>query len=89
VTWWRRELAQRLGSSQADVANVEAGRENLTLGKLAQLAGAPVRVSVCVIVSTPGRALNAGGADRDDGDGRDGARAQVRTRLFGYESGCV
>jgi|GraSoiStandDraft_45_1057281.scaffolds.fasta_scaffold265112_2 transcriptional regulator with XRE-family HTH domain len=36
----QRELAQRLGTSQAYVANVEAGRENVTLGKLAQLAAA-------------------------------------------------
>lgn len=34
------ELARRLGASQSYVANVEAGRENLTIGKLAQIAGA-------------------------------------------------
>jgi transcriptional regulator with XRE-family HTH domain len=36
----QRELADRLGASQSYVANVEAGRENLTLGKLAQIADA-------------------------------------------------
>jgi len=35
----QRELADHLATSQGYVANVEAGRENLTLGKLAQLAG--------------------------------------------------
>lgn len=34
------EVAGRLGASQSYVANVEAGRENLTIGKLAQIAGA-------------------------------------------------
>ena len=34
------ELARRLGAGQSYVANVEAGRENLTLGKLAQFAAA-------------------------------------------------
>ncbi|MGH2804598.1 MAG: helix-turn-helix domain-containing protein [Thermoleophilaceae bacterium] len=34
------ELARRLGASQSYVAHVEAGRENLTIGKLAQIAGA-------------------------------------------------
>jgi transcriptional regulator with XRE-family HTH domain len=36
----QREFAGRLGTSQAYVSNVEAGRENLTLGKLAQVAAA-------------------------------------------------
>ena len=36
----QRTFAERLGASQAYVANVEAGRENLTLGKLAQVAAA-------------------------------------------------
>jgi transcriptional regulator with XRE-family HTH domain len=35
----QREFADRLATTQGYVANVEAGRENLTLGKLAQLAG--------------------------------------------------
>ena len=34
------ELGTRLGTSGAYVANVEAGRENLTLGQLANLAQA-------------------------------------------------
>lgn len=34
------ELASRLGTSQSYVANVEAGRENVTIGKLAQIAAA-------------------------------------------------
>jgi transcriptional regulator with XRE-family HTH domain len=36
----QRELAGRLRASQSYVANVEAGRENLTIGKLAQIADA-------------------------------------------------
>jgi transcriptional regulator with XRE-family HTH domain len=40
LTLTQRELADRLGASQSYVANVEAGRENLTLGKLAQIADA-------------------------------------------------
>lgn len=35
----QREFAERLVTTQGYVANVEAGRENLTLGKLAQLVG--------------------------------------------------
>ena len=40
LAFTQRELADRLGASQSYVANVEAGRENLTLGKLAQIASA-------------------------------------------------
>ena len=45
-------FAERLGTSQAYVANVEAGRENLTLGKLAQVAaalGASLDVRLAVV----------------------------------------
>jgi transcriptional regulator with XRE-family HTH domain len=48
----QREYAQRLGTSQAYVANVEAGRENLTLGKLANLAttlGATLNIRLEVV----------------------------------------
>jgi transcriptional regulator with XRE-family HTH domain len=48
----QRDLAERLGSSQAYVANVEAGRENLTLGKLAQIAaalGAHLQIQLAVV----------------------------------------
>jgi transcriptional regulator with XRE-family HTH domain len=33
-------LAQRLGTSPSYIANLEAGRLNLTLGQLARIAGA-------------------------------------------------
>ena len=36
----QRELADRLAATQPYVANVEAGRENLTIGKLAHIANA-------------------------------------------------
>lgn len=48
----QREFAQRLGTSQAYIANVEAGRENLTLGKLAHLAttlGATLNIRLDVV----------------------------------------
>lgn len=44
----QRELADHLATSQGYVANVEAGRENLTLGKLAQL-GARLTIRVEVV----------------------------------------
>lgn len=47
----QRELANRLASTQSYVANVEAGRENLTLGKLAQFAnGLGARLGIRVEV---------------------------------------
>jgi transcriptional regulator with XRE-family HTH domain len=36
----QRILGERMGASGAYIANVEAGRENLTLGQLANLAAA-------------------------------------------------
>ena len=36
----QRSLGERIGSSGAYIANVEAGRENLTLGQLTNLASA-------------------------------------------------
>lgn len=36
----QRSLGERIGSSGAYIANVEAGRENLTLGQLTNLATA-------------------------------------------------
>jgi len=36
----QRELGTRLGASGSYIANVEAGRENLTVGQLANIAAA-------------------------------------------------
>lgn len=52
----QRAFADRLGTNQTYVANVEAGRENLTLGKLAQVASTlgtslDIRLSVMPRVS--------------------------------------
>jgi len=52
----QRAFAERLGTHQTYVANVEAGRENLTLGKLAQVAstlGASLDIRLAVVPRAP------------------------------------